>query len=579
MINFEKLTFRNIFSCGNTDVSIDFVNGTTTLIEGKNGTGKSQIYEALFFALFNKPFRKINKDQMVNAINGKNSYASVEFHNGKNHIKVERGIKPNIFNLYVDGVKKENQASVKEQQLEFQTLYFNISEHTFRQIVVLGSTAFVPFMALPAAQRRSVIENLLDLNIFSTMLGLSRSELNKHKREVESLMGERTRLETDITNKKSQIDRLKNQEQKNNSDIEAHISKLESEKAELKEQGRKLLEQIAEYDLESINNLVDELTDEKSKHNTTAIEKKTELSLVRKELAFFEKHDDCPTCYQHIDSDVKGEHINVRQDKKENLTHSIKKEIECAEQAQSSLDGAKNELKELKELKDSLKTIKFDCSTVQNTIDNHKSNLETDETDVVKSALKEFDDELENLKSNLKECNAKGKESATSYRNYNVVTDLLKDSGVKAEIIATYLPIINSYIQKYLQMMDFHVSFTFDTEFKETIKSRGRDNMSYGNFSAGEKMRLDLAMLFTWRAIAKIKSSAHCNLIILDEIGDSSLDDEGLSGFNKILRDVRENQCVFIISHNGENLKGIDRHIKVEKIGNFSEYTINDNKE
>ncbi|MFK5882860.1 MAG: AAA family ATPase [Candidatus Izemoplasma sp.] len=574
MINFTKLTFQNVLSNGKKPTTIDFTNGTTTLIVGGNGSGKSQIYEALFFGLYGKPFRKIKKDQLINSINKRDLKVTIEFTNGKNHIKILRGIKPNLFKIWVDGKLKETEAAIKDQQAYFLSQLLQISENTFRQIVILGSTSYIPFMLLSSHIRRTVIEDLLDLKIFSTMLTIARSHLNIRKRDLDECERKVKEKLISLKYKKTQIAELLEAIQAEQSDLDGELEKIDNKISQHLVSKGYLSDRLLALNFVEISEA--KKADQKNTLKVVEVKAKLESKLknINKELKFFSNNDECPSCMQSIESHWKEDKIVDGESKKEKIVESREKLTHYSDSINARISAVNIKIQEYTDLSKEINSMTMDLEHLNTTKASLQKRIDSFKVGANNTALDSLNVEFKDLKTNLNSNKTEGRELLIETKNYNVIVDLLKDTGIKAQIISTYLPVINTLIQKFMDILEFPLAFTFDNEFNEIIKSRGRDELSYGNFSAGEKLRIDLALLFTWRELTKIKNSAYCNLIILDEIGDSSLDAAGLFGFNRILNTNRKEQCAIIISHNSENMKGVDRTITVEKKGNFSVYNM-----
>ncbi len=572
MINFKKLSFKNVLANGKKTTTFTFNNGETTLIVGDNGSGKSQFYEALFFALYGKAFRKIKKSQLVNTINGSNLLTEVEFNNGKNNIRVVRGILPNIFEIYIDGKRQELEASVRDQQQYFESSLLQISESTFRQIVILGSTSYVPFMLLPVGGRRVVIEELLDIGIFSTMLQISKQEFNILKRDLKEKERNVLDLKVSLDKKRKTYEELSKTVQEEVSVIDDQFAAIEEKIKKLEKEKSFKSDEISQIDYEDLLQKQKETGERQNKLIGVEAKYLAKVKQLNRDIRFFKNNDFCNVCHQDIDSEFKSK-----------MTKNLDDKFKEVESKKVTLDTISNDLKEtldnIMKSFESHKKLANEIRSISNKITIHKKEIDSlnDKLSLVKEgsssqALDSISSDIEQTTNKLGDFKRQGKSLLTKVKNYDVFIELLKDTGIKAKIIESHLPIINQFIQRYMDILEFPLSFTFDNEFNEIIKSRGRDELSYGNFSAGEKLRIDLCLLFTWRELTRVRNSAYCNLIILDEIGDSSLDGTGLAGFNKILKSGGQNQCAIIISHNAENMKGIDKTVRVEKVGNFSNY-------
>lgn len=568
MILFQKIRWKNFLSTGAHYTEINFTKSPNTLIVGQNGAGKSTVLDALCFSLFGKPFRKINKPQLLNSINSKEAVVEVEFEIGKKKYKVIRGIKPNVFEIYQNGVLLNQDAAAKDYQdvLENQILKLNFK--SFTQVVILGSASFVPFMQLSAADRRTIIEDLLDIQIFSSMHSVSKEMLSLNKENLGKTKYDIALLEEKIKMQKEAIE-----EHKKHNDEEITKKKLEIEKSQ--KQFDKLL---------SDNTLIQKHTDQLSSkigNRKEKLEKKskvlfqaqgkiqTNITRHEKDIQFYENNHDCPTCKQSITEEWKRSQVESKNEK----INEKKKNLEEVETAISEVNN------ELKEVSDLVKHVNEHSNEItknlatMNAINDYiiKLNQEINDLSTKVGTTEEDNVKLAELKTEL-ENTEKEYETLLSEKQYlEYAGTLLKDGGIKTRIIRQYLPIMNKLINKYLSAMDFFVNFNIDENFNETIKSRFRDEFSYANFSEGEKMRIDLALLFTWRQVAKLKNSTNTNLLILDEVFDSSLDTVGTEEFLKLIQEMGKDTNIFVISHKGDQLFDKFRSvIKFEKKGNFS---------
>jgi len=571
MIKFQTIRWKNLLSTGNSFTEIKLDKSTNTLIVGSNGAGKSTILDALCFGLFGKPFRKINKPNLVNSINNSNTVVEVEFAIGKKQYKIIRGIKPNVFEILCNGTLVNQDAKSKDYQdfLEKTILKFNYK--SFTQIVILGSASFVPFMQLSPADRRTIIEELLDIQIFTSMNGLIKERMAGIKEE-----SSKNKYAMELASEKIKMQKQNIDEHKKNNEDE--IEKKKSEIATNEEYIVKI-----NRDIVLIQKHIDMLTkkiqdkssiDSKSK-KLVQLEAKLETNIkkVEKDIAFYHDNDNCPTCKQTIDRDFKQVQIDVSEAKVSTQKKALQELNTEYEKMQSRLNQIVEVSKHITEH--------------NNEIVKHNSTLTSINTYVAK--LNKEIVELSNKKQNLTEENHKLKELKTELASYVKIQEelsiekhyheyaasLLKDNGIKTRIIKQYLPIINKLVNKYLKAMDFFVNFNLNENFEETIKSRYRDEFSYSNFSEGEKMRIDLALLFTWRQVAKMKNSTNTNLLILDEVFDSSLDTVGTDEFLKLIHEMGTDTNIFVISHKGDQLFEKFRSIiKFEKKNNFSQVII-----
>jgi DNA repair exonuclease SbcCD ATPase subunit len=556
-----------MLSTGNKFTEVFLDKSPNTLVIGSNGAGKSTILDALCFGLFGKPFRNINKPQLINSINQRDMLVEIEFDIGRKSYLVRRGVKPGVFEIFVDGTQLHQQANLRDQQEHLERYILQLNYKSFTQIVILGSASFTPFMQLKTKDRREVIEDLLDIQIFSSMNNILKSRFSELKTEYTE-----NRYALDLNKEKATIqnDYLKTLKRDNQSRIEEYnikISNLESQIAELKNSA-------SSYENE-IDLLNDKLALEDSVNSQVAkleeLQKKLETTKkkVEKEIDFYSSNDSCPTCKQEIDDEFKETVVCEKHKKVDDIDKALPKLKEDYQKVSDKISEFMEVHKELSEKNKELATIQNDIIAQQKiilSIEEEKSNLaeksdaESDAKEKLLSLKKEHD--------LLKERRA---ELLEQKEVFEIASTMLKDSGIKTKIIKQYVPIINKLVNKYLSAMDFFVNFELDENFNEKIKSRYRDEFSYDNFSEGEKMRIDLSLLFTWRAIAKLKNSVNTNLLILDEVFDSSLDGNGTEEFLKIIETLGSDSNIFVISHKGDVLQDKFRSIvRFEKKNNFS---------
>ena len=569
MITFTKVRWKNFLSTGNTFTEIFLDKNPSTLIIGENGAGKSTILDALCFGLFNKPFRQISKSQLINTINARDAIVEVEFETQNKNVKIIRGIKPNLFEIYVNDVMINQNANAKDYQkhLEQQILKFNY--RSFTQVVILGSSTFVPFMQLNTKARREVVEDILDIKIFSLM----NLVLKTKYREVATNIQE-TKYGQDLTNSKIEMQEKYIEDAKSNresllnekktlvSNNEEEIFATTKQEFEVKKQIDSILEKIIGENkaVEKRDKLKDYQFSLKDKHNRNA-----------KMIDFLEKNDDCPTCEQHIDKEFKTRSIQVREKDNVDLMEGLTK-------LSSEMNKVNTVLSEYKKLAKQVQTNEVEIGKYRSKIqqlNKFNARLEAEIENIEENQIgKEDLKKLDKLKEKLYSLDLTSKKLKEELFYYDVAKNLLQDTGIKTKIVKQYLPIMNKLINTYLSSMDFFVNFNIDENFNETIKSRYRDDFTYANFSEGEKMRIDLALLFTWRAVAKMKNSTNTNLLILDEIFDSSLDNDGTDAFLKILGTF-DKENVFVISHKQDMLFDKFRNtIKFEKSRNFSKVVV-----
>ena len=565
MIIFKYVRWKNFLSTGNNFIEIELDRNSTTLIIGENGAGKSTVLDALCFGLFGKPFRGINKPQLLNSVNNSNCVVEVEFEIGSKKLKVIRGIKPNIFEIYINGKMYNQDANARDYQKYLEQQILKLNWRSFTQVVILGSSTFIPFMQLKARHRREVVEEILDIQIFSLMNMILKQNLKAIGDQIRDVD-----YNYEITNEKIElqenyIDEIKRNKDKLIAEKTALIGGNEEEVFKMKMDidfhqinNKELLCQIRDSD--DVDAKQNKLKDIRS----TLVEKRNNNSRM---VEFFEKEDDCPTCEQHIDEKFKKDMISTKQkevDKFSSALTELEQTLNEILNRRGDINAIADKIREnevyLAKENSSITQLEKFNATLKSEIEQLQS------SDVVKSDF----DRLEELKGQLvgiEEEKGKLKEEVVYYE---AIRSMLQDTGIKTKIIKQYLPIMNKLINTYLTSMEFYVNFTLNESFEETIKSRYRDEFTYDSFSEGEKLRIDLALLFTWRAIAKMKNSTNTNLLMLDEIFDSSLDSTGTDEFLKILHTL-DGENVFVISHKQDVL--VDKFnstIKFEKMKNFS---------
>ena len=566
MIVFEKIRWKNFLSTGNVFTEVDLTSHKTNLIIGSNGAGKSTVLDALTFSLFGKPFRKINKPMLVNSINEKGCIVEVEFGIGKTNFKIVRGIKPNLFEIYQNGEMLDQSSTVVDYQKHLEQNILKMNYKSFTQIVVLGSSTFVPFMKLPVASRREIIEDILDIQIFSVMNTLLKDKVRDNNEEIKELEYQ-LKLSTDKI--ELQKNYMLEMEKKAKSDIEKKENKISS----LKVSQSGAMKQAAELTVEvaGLNDQLETLADNKKKLkqlNTFRVKIQQKINTCKKDTEFFINNHVCPTCTQEIGQDFRDQKIN--EGDKELLTlekgfGDLEESIEQEENRESKFMELSEQIVEVNSI---INQLNYEITSLgQQIVD---SQIEISELGAPTSSKKAEFEKLSAYVDDKKIIKDRFITSKKDKDTLSVAGQLLKDNGIKSRIIKRYLPSMNKLIGDYLRKMDFYVNFTLDENFEETIKSRYRDIFTYESFSEGEKSRIDLALLLTWRSIAKLKNSVDTNLLILDEIFDGSLDQNGSSELGWILRNFDDNTNVFVISHK-ESLEGkFDRTLKFEKIKNFS---------
>jgi len=567
MIHFKKVRYKNFLSTGQQFIEVQLDRSSKTLVVGENGAGKSTMLDALCFGLFQRAFRNIKKDQMVNSINEKDCVVEVEFIIGQNQYKIIRGIKPNIFEIWCNGVMLNQDAAVRDYQKHLESTILKLNFRSFTQVVILGNASFVPFMQLSSRHRRNVVEEILDIEIFSKMNFMFRTKVQAQDELIKQSDFDSQLIEGKIDSQKKHIEEISGNNQQS-----IDKKKLEIQKAET-DIGNYMLDihRVSTERSALQNEIIDETkinTKYKQLHNMEAKLENT-CSKHKKDLQFFETHNDCPTCQQTIDEAFKSTIIDKKKNKVieiDSAMGQLVKEITTTETRLSKINETMIAIRE-KELlinryETSISEIKKYITSKQNEIDELSDDKFT--TGVATGQLTQLQEQLTEAEST--------KIKQKEHKSYlDTARYLMQDTGIKTKIIKQYLPIMNQFINKNLADMDFFVNFTLDEEFNETIKSRHRDVFNYNSFSEGEKLRIDLSILFTWREIAKMKNSMNTNLLILDEIFDSSLDASGTDEFMRILTNKLAKENVFVISHKGDTL--IDKFpsiLKFEKYKNFT---------
>jgi DNA repair exonuclease SbcCD ATPase subunit len=568
MINFELVRWKNFLSTGNSFTELSLTKSQNTLIIGSNGAGKSTILDALCFGLFGKPFRKINKPQLLNSINQNDCVVEVEFSIGRKAYKIVRGIKPNIFEIYCNGALINQDAKSKDYQEHLEKVILKLNYKSFTQVVILGSASFVPFMQLSPADRRSIIEDLLDIQIFSSMNVLVKERMSSIKD-----LSSKNKYSMELTSEKINLQKqnIEEHRKQNDTEIEKKRNEIVSNESQV-EQLQKDIGLVQKH-IDSLQKKIsDKLSLESKSKKLVQLEAKLESNAkkVDKDIAFFTENDDCPTCRQSIDVDFKNLQIGDRKVKRLEIQKGINDINVEIEKIGARLSDIQNIVNNVTAHNNEI--VKHNSTIVAINKYNTKLNKEIQELTSHKNNLEDENEKLKSLREELKVYVEEQEKLSVEKHYYEHASMLLKDTGIKTKIIKQYLPIMNKLINKYLKSMDFFVNFNINENFEETIKSRHRDDFSYANFSEGEKMRIDLALLFTWRQIAKLKNSTNTNLLILDEVFDSSLDTVGTDEFLKLIYDMGTESNIFVISHKGDQLFDKFRSvIKFVKKNNFSQ--------
>jgi len=566
MITFKTIKWKNFLSTGDYWNEINFLQENTNLIIGTNGSGKSTMLDALTFALFNKPFRKINKSQLMNTVNERDCLVELDFSVNNRDYVVRRGMKPNIFDIEIDGNLMHRQADDRSNQKILEESILKVNYKSFTQIVILGSSTFVPFMQLSGTNRREVIEDLLDIRIFSAMNSLIKDKIRVKKEQIRSLDLKKDNLKdkmtmqknfikeledrgnNDITTSKEKINLLISETDKyvtTNENLELEVTGLIEDQEKVTGAGKKLLK---------LNNLKGKLSNK--------------VTTLTKEHKFFKDNVSCPTCTQPIEEEFRLNRITDVQTKAKELKKGYKDLEETIKKEQDRERQFQKLSKEITKLNNDISKNNTHISVNQRQIRDLESEIQTT-TEQFKNRNTEHE-KLKEFKSNLRDTIDELSVHREDINHHDFAYSLLKDDGVKTKIIKKYLPFINQQVNRYLQLMDFYINFTLDEEFKETVKSPIHEDFSYASFSEGEKMRIDLALLFTWREVARVKNSVNTNLLIMDEVFDSSLDGFGTDEFLKIIRYIIKGANIFVISHKSELNDKFENVIQFDKIKGFS---------
>jgi DNA repair exonuclease SbcCD ATPase subunit len=566
MILFRYVRWKNLLSTGNYFTEINLSNTANTLIVGENGSGKSTMLDALCFGLFGKPFRDINKPQLLNSINNKDCVVEVEFDTGNKSYKIIRGIKPNVFEIYCNNELVNQEAASRDYQEYLEKFILKLNYKSFTQIVILGSASFTPFMQLKAADRREIIEDLLDIQIFSTMNSLVKDRLSNNKDLISTKKHEIDLKQQKFDMQKKHIDELK---QNNEDKVKEYESEIQSNSNTISTLLANVT--ILTTEVETLQNSVAIKIETEAKVKTiTKLESQIEsnLSKFRKDIGFFQSHDNCPTCRQTIAMEFKEEELANLSTKVTECEHGLS-------QLEQKLNAEQEKLNDIAEKQKELQRKQVEIATYNTTITETNKMIArlqklAEELKNSKTVSDKEEQELSIIKDALTELKNNLRDLIDEKTYFEVASGLLKDTGIKTKIVKQYLPVINKLVNKYLASLDFFVNFNLDESFKETIKSRHRDEFTYNNFSEGEKQRIDMALMLTWRAVAKLKNSSNTNLLILDETFDSSLDANGTEELMKILH-MLEGVNLFVISHKGDILQDkFANVIRFTKEKNFS---------
>ena len=566
MITFKKIRWKNFLSTGNTPIEIDLRKSNTTLIIGANGSGKSTLLDALCYGLFNRPFRMIKKEQMVNTINNGDSEIEIEFDVGTKSYKIIRGIKPNKFEIYQNGELLNQHASTIDYQKYLEKNIMKCNYRSFIQVVILGSSSYEPFMKMKPRYRREVVEEILDIRVFGLMDLILRSQQSDLQKKVTEV---RHQCEMIKAKYETEAKHLKSLQQRNIGDQTRKQEMIEKNNAASVNYHKKIKEHNEER-IKAQDCIKDRDKVDSTVNKLAKLEAKIETNLLnnKRTLEFLQENETCPTCTQDIDKEFKTE-------KMAQIGHKINTLDTGLKDLLSEIVKTETQVNEYNAVSQKIRDLNIEISKVETSLEGikqHSDQIHEEITDLeqYKNDSQSIELDLEEMRKEIKIAETNLEQVVEEKKYVDIIREILNDKGAKSKIIKKYIPIMNTLINQYLQSMDFFVSFHLDEEFKETVKSRHRDTFDYNNFSEGEKMRIDLALLFTWRAIAKMKNSTNTNLLVLDEIFDSSLDGQGTDDFFKILKDLTK-ENIFIISHKGDIL--FDRFtniIKFEKEHNFT---------
>lgn len=565
-IHFKKVNYKNILSTGNNFTTIRLDGAPTTLISGSNGSGKSTLLDAITFGLYGKPFRKVNKVQLINSINKKDMLVEIYFTVGGNNYMIRRGMKPNIFEIYKDGEMINQDAAKRDYQSYLETSILGINYKSFNQIVVLGSATYVPFMELPAQQRREIIEDLLDIQVFSTMGVLAKDQIAENKQLISENAYKSEGVENSIKlveENNDAIRKIKETEvEKIREKMKVYIEGVETKKSDI---------ESVEQEIQDLYQTIIDKKEVKTKFDTAntlrADMERNRLSF-EKELSFYHDNDNCPTCKQGIDHDFKNNVVEEKSKRRDEIESGLRDIAEHIKTCQERIDAISKVEDEIQEKNFKVSEIKAEIRSSKNALLGLKSELESAEREVEEvdtTKLQKLVQTLEGLKS-------KRVELLDDREVLSVVSTILKDGGIKARIISQYIPVMNKLINKYLAAFDLFVDFQLDENFNEVIKSRFRDTFSYASFSEGEKLRITLAIMLSWRSVAKLRNSVSTNLLILDETLDGALDSVGIESLIETLHGLNSDDNIFVISHRGDQFaEKFDTAIRFDKVKNFSE--------
>lgn len=572
MIIFKTLRYKNILSTGNNFITVNLTDCTTNLLIGKNGEGKSTILDAITFVLYGKPFRKINKPQLINSVNNSDLMCEVTFETSSKQYLVKRGMKPNVFEIYENDKLINQDAASRDYQEFLENNILKMSYKTFTQIVVIGNATYMPFMKLTPNDRRQIVDNLLDIDIFSKMNVILKSRISETKENISNVA-----YKVDLSKEKMKMynnlllegtSNIDKQIQNNNSEISRNTLQIDNKRKSIQKIQSEISQiTVNESKIKSLNNKISEMT----KFGATFKEK---IKILKKEISFFEGTSSCPTCTQVIPEEFKESTLDVKKKEYDKYVDALSSCDSQIGSIRKDLDNIFSSMEEISKRNEIIKERTFEIDSLEKyiiKIQKQNSDLMAQKMQDMAKAKEEYSVlEEENVRLNAERDDLLNKQHL-----HSIAAILLKDDGIKTKIIRHYLPIMNKIINKYLHMMDFYVSFSLDENFNEVIKNKAKENFSYHSFSEGEKLRIDLAILFTWREIAKMKNAANTNILILDEIFDSSLDASGVDEFLKILNSNKEHTNTFVISHKTEFLVDkFERTYKFFKVNGFTKVAI-----
>ena len=567
MIIFKTLSYKNFLSTGNYKNTIDLTEHNTTLISGENGTGKSTMLDAITFSLFGKSFRGINIPQLVNSINERECVVEIEFSSGTDDYKIVRGLKPKRFEIYKNDELLDQDAKSKDYQKILEEQILKMTYKSFCQVVILGSSNYIPFMKLSAKDRRLVVENLLDIDVFSVMNILVRGRLQTIKEQI-------TDIDHKIEIMKEKVDAkhklIKTLQKKSSDNINKYKTEIETAKNSIKELQEEIKKQQTNIDelLETIKDKND-ITNDLLQSESFEKELKNQIKNIERNVKFYEENDNCPSCKQYIQEHHKESVYTEQAEEKVDIQKQLEKLFDKIENTENKIGEINKTAEDIQKIEKSVSNKQNQISASTQYVDKLLKSIESSMTEGTE--IQEAKDELNQLIGEGKSCISDRKEKIEDRHYYNIASTMLKDSGIKSKIIKHYLPVMNKLINKYLTDMDFFCHFELDENFDETIKSRHRDDFTYYNFSEGERLRIDLSLLLAWREVARLKNSVNCNLLILDEVFDSSLDAVGTEEFLKLLTTFGNRANIFVISHKSDTMTDkFSNHIVFEKKNNFS---------